>query len=516
MISQIGSYTDHKYFALLISPVADCNLATYMTESIDSKDKQSLLRTFFGCLSNGIQFLHESKIRHRDVKPENVLVKGANVLWTDFGISLDWAEMTGSTTTADSAKSPVYCAPEVANYEPRNSSADIWSLGCVFLEMTTILKGQTIAQMRQSFKNYSENYRFYANMKPVELWIESLHNLGHEQDNEPLKWIKTMLTVNPHHRPTAEAIFNMIIEEQPGAISNTAPRTFSGSCCVETPDLSSESDGEAWFDVPEEAVQQAQLLKLAKRLPSDPSLDQIPNSKDPVNDSEDTIKRLALLDLAEKPQLQSSSGLTRSTPQDQVFAHINDVVAAKPDVDSNGAIHTLLIQCEMYNDHARAYLDSGRPDLALSEYIRANIIALDIIPRHNEFLQLKKDRGKLHQSLNAIQNDLSANYKKFEEAKMTIKENNKRHQVASPLDDKSKTVSLPDEHDSAVINRQFVKIQSLTSQTETMKTIDTMQRNPSGESTSKLERGADDCKSAFLVYSQQRIVDYMRWVSRPS
>ncbi|PMD22734.1 kinase-like protein, partial [Hyaloscypha hepaticicola] len=138
-VKLIGSYTDHKYVALIMSPVADYNLASYMEESINSVDKQSLLRTFFGCLCNGLQYLHQSKIRHRDVKPENILVKGNNVLLTDFGISLDWEHMSRSTTSTDFGHSPVYCAPEVANFEPRNSSSDIWSLGCVFLEMTTTL-----------------------------------------------------------------------------------------------------------------------------------------------------------------------------------------------------------------------------------------------------------------------------------------------------------------------------------------------------------------------------------------
>jgi serine/threonine protein kinase len=87
--SKMGSYTDPKYFALLMSPVADYDLASYMAEAVNSVDKESLLRTFFGCLCNGLQYLHQSQIRHRDVKPQNILVKGSTVLLTDFGISLD-------------------------------------------------------------------------------------------------------------------------------------------------------------------------------------------------------------------------------------------------------------------------------------------------------------------------------------------------------------------------------------------------------------------------------------------
>lgn len=132
-VKLVGSYTDPKFVALIMSPVADYSLACFMEEAVNSVNKQSLLRIFFGCLCNGLQYLHDSKIRHRDVKPANILVKGENVLWSDFGISLDWEHMNRSTTTTDSGCSPVYCAPEIANFQPRNSLSDIWSLGCVFL-----------------------------------------------------------------------------------------------------------------------------------------------------------------------------------------------------------------------------------------------------------------------------------------------------------------------------------------------------------------------------------------------
>ena len=237
-----------------MSPVADCNLASYMEKSIKSVDKQSLLRTFFGCLCNGLQYLHQSKIRHRDVKPENILVKGEKVLWTDFGISLDWEHMSRSTTTTDFGHSPVYCAPEVANLEARNSSSDIWSLGCVFLEMTTILKGQTVSQMRQNFMAYSENYRFYNNIIPLNLWIEHLYSLESDRDNKPLEWAKSMLNVNRRDRPTAQTLFNTITQQQAESDTSFSPAEFCGLCCLKDDDSSfgSESDGEQWIEEPEE------------------------------------------------------------------------------------------------------------------------------------------------------------------------------------------------------------------------------------------------------------------------
>ncbi|KAH0558594.1 hypothetical protein GP486_004751 [Trichoglossum hirsutum] len=242
-IELIGSYTDPKYFAFIMSPVADCNLTEYMSSAADSADKRSLLRTFFGCLTNGLRYLHGSKIRHRDIKPENILVKDDRALLSDFGIALDWEHLSRSTTTADSAKSPIYCAPEVAQYHKRNSSSDIWSLGCVFLEMTTVLKGEKIIDMRTFFKDRNDHHRFYGNIDEAKEWMGMLQRLGADEDNEPLNWIKGMLDQKPESRPTALALLEDIN-------STDVPVLFCGPCCRQDEDSSdgSDSDGELWED----------------------------------------------------------------------------------------------------------------------------------------------------------------------------------------------------------------------------------------------------------------------------
>ena len=86
---KVQSYADPKYFAIIISPVADCNLFEYYTQASTSSDKLSLLRSFFVCLAHGLRYLHDAKIRHRDIKPQNILVQADRILLTDFGIALD-------------------------------------------------------------------------------------------------------------------------------------------------------------------------------------------------------------------------------------------------------------------------------------------------------------------------------------------------------------------------------------------------------------------------------------------
>ena len=94
-----------------------------------------ILQNAFGCLSAALQYLHNQRCRHKDIKPANILVKNGSVLLTDFGTSRNWAGDSGTTVGTSGPYTPAYAAPEVVEWESRNEAADIWSLGCVFLEM---------------------------------------------------------------------------------------------------------------------------------------------------------------------------------------------------------------------------------------------------------------------------------------------------------------------------------------------------------------------------------------------
>jgi|SRR5579862_3325452 len=115
LVEYVGSYTDPKYVGLIMSPVADSNLAEFLRLDPFPTERLISLRQFYGCLVSALDYLHENKIRHKDIKPSNILVYGEIVLITDFGTSLDWTDK-GHSTTSDmpvSAFTRAYCSPEV-------------------------------------------------------------------------------------------------------------------------------------------------------------------------------------------------------------------------------------------------------------------------------------------------------------------------------------------------------------------------------------------------------------------
>jgi tRNA A-37 threonylcarbamoyl transferase component Bud32 len=127
IVQLVGSYTDPVYLGLIMSPIADCDLAQFLSSVPSSPDKLPLLRSFFGCLASAITFLHLAEIRHMDLKPQNFLCKEDAILVTDFGLARDLMDLTQKTTVGTVlGMSPPYCSPEVAESEPRDYSADIW------------------------------------------------------------------------------------------------------------------------------------------------------------------------------------------------------------------------------------------------------------------------------------------------------------------------------------------------------------------------------------------------------
>jgi hypothetical protein len=96
VVEFVGCYTDPKYMALIMSPVAEMDLSAYLLRYDMAKYNE--LRTFFSCLARALEFLHEQNIRHQDIKPGNILVYGGNVLFTDFGLAFDFTDAEGSTT----------------------------------------------------------------------------------------------------------------------------------------------------------------------------------------------------------------------------------------------------------------------------------------------------------------------------------------------------------------------------------------------------------------------------------
>ncbi|KKK13023.1 hypothetical protein ARAM_001874 [Aspergillus rambellii] len=102
------------------------------------KFEESVVKSLTRQTLEGLSYLHHQGILHRDLKADNILldVDGTCKI-SDFGISKKTDNIYGNDSSNSMQGSVFWMAPEVIQSQGQGYSAkvDIWSLGCVVLEM---------------------------------------------------------------------------------------------------------------------------------------------------------------------------------------------------------------------------------------------------------------------------------------------------------------------------------------------------------------------------------------------
>ena len=102
------------------------------------KFEESVVRSMTRQTLEGLAYLHAEGILHRDLKADNILLDlDGTCKISDFGISKKSDNIYGNDITNSMQGSVFWMAPEVVRSQGQGYSAkvDIWSLGCVVLEM---------------------------------------------------------------------------------------------------------------------------------------------------------------------------------------------------------------------------------------------------------------------------------------------------------------------------------------------------------------------------------------------
>ncbi|KAG5719270.1 Cytokinesis protein sepH [Termitomyces sp. T112] len=97
------------------------------------KFPENLVAVYISQVLEGLVYLHDQGVIHRDIKGANILTnKDGTVKLADFGVA-------SNTTTGvrDDAVvgSPYWMAPEVIEQSGATTASDIWSVGCVVIEL---------------------------------------------------------------------------------------------------------------------------------------------------------------------------------------------------------------------------------------------------------------------------------------------------------------------------------------------------------------------------------------------
>jgi ankyrin repeat protein/serine/threonine protein kinase len=249
IVRLVGSYVQGRTFAILLYPVAEFNLLDFMetvetilvSGSVSYSDFTAVrsLASFFGCMISALSYIHGNRIEHMDIKPRNFLVErrkdGHKIYVADFGISRSF-HIEDQSQTNNPAGTPKYHAPEVFRGEQHGRAADIFSLGCVFSEMITVLCRRSLVDFADCRQDEHGRGAFHHNLPKVYDWLKQLENCRPAWN---LRSISRWSWYNAIHEKTKTAkgivsCISAMLSKEPNErprIKNILPDEIWTNCC---------------------------------------------------------------------------------------------------------------------------------------------------------------------------------------------------------------------------------------------------------------------------------------------
>ncbi|KAM8727034.1 serine/threonine-protein kinase MAK-like [Acanthopagrus schlegelii] len=192
------------------------NLYQLMNDREDKMFSENEIRNILFQVLSGLAFVHKHGYFHRDMKPENLLCMGPELVKiADFGLA---REIRSQPPYTDYVSTRWYRAPEVLlKSKTYSSPIDIWAVGCIMAELYTLrplFPGNSevdeifkICQVLGTLKksDWPEGYNLATSMnfRFPKCVPTSLRSLIPNGSNEAITLMKDMLQWDPEKRPSA-------------------------------------------------------------------------------------------------------------------------------------------------------------------------------------------------------------------------------------------------------------------------------------------------------------------------
>ncbi|KFZ46956.1 putative inactive protein kinase-like SgK071, partial [Antrostomus carolinensis] len=128
------------FLCLVMQHLGHGDLSSVIKEKRQKSEKitDMVILKFLGQMVDALFYIHKQNIIHRNLKPSNILVTDeASFMLSDFSTeTLMTDEMKWKIRVEESRYFKTWMAPETFGFSFTEKS-DIWSLGCILLDMTT-------------------------------------------------------------------------------------------------------------------------------------------------------------------------------------------------------------------------------------------------------------------------------------------------------------------------------------------------------------------------------------------
>ncbi|KAG2258679.1 hypothetical protein Bca52824_077973 [Brassica carinata] len=168
-------------------------------------------------LLRGLKYIHSANVLHRDLKPGNILLNANSELKIcDFGLS-----RVASDAMTQYVGTKWYRAPErLLSSSAYTSAIDVWSVGCIFLEMMTRTplfpgrdRSDQLRSILESFFVKFPDVPFLAVLLLEKMTLERESQVSILEDALADPYFKTMHNIN--NEPVCTKLFDFDLEEHP-------------------------------------------------------------------------------------------------------------------------------------------------------------------------------------------------------------------------------------------------------------------------------------------------------------
>ncbi|KAM6971248.1 serine/threonine-protein kinase MAK isoform 5-T6 [Tautogolabrus adspersus] len=212
-LKEVIRENDHLYF---VFEYMKENLYQLMKDRENKMFSENEIRNIMFQVLSGLVFVHKHGFFHRDMKPENLLCMGPELVKiADFGLA---REIRSKPPYTDYVSTRWYRAPEVLLRSSTYSSPiDLWAVGCIMAELYTLrplFPGNSevdevfkICQVLGTVKktDWPEGYQLASamNFRFPQCVPTHLKTLIPNASNEAIVLMKDLLQWDPKKRPTA-------------------------------------------------------------------------------------------------------------------------------------------------------------------------------------------------------------------------------------------------------------------------------------------------------------------------
>lgn len=131
-----GSFKNKTHLHIILEYVENGSLASIIKPNKFGAFPESLVAVYIAQVLEGLVYLHEQGVIHRDIKGANILTtKEGLVKLADFGVATKLTEADVNTHSV--VGTPYWMAPEVIEMSGVSAASDIWSVGCTVIELLT-------------------------------------------------------------------------------------------------------------------------------------------------------------------------------------------------------------------------------------------------------------------------------------------------------------------------------------------------------------------------------------------